>query len=125
MIEQVEQWQRRFLDKFGTRLVYAADELYIKAGIELPSCEEYEEFPQIENGVGMMARFIYEFDSFLGTEGGKLDMLWKRQPDRTVSIATGRCAAGYIGKLARTLENRFDGLKINVYAIENEFLEKM
>lgn len=119
--EQVEQWQRRFLDKFGTRLVYAADELYIKAGIELPSCEEYEEFPQIENGVGMMARFIYEFDSFLGTEGGKLDMLWKRQPDRTVSIATGRCAAGYIGKLARTLENRFDGLKINVYAIENEF----
>ncbi|HOQ06891.1 MAG TPA: DUF512 domain-containing protein [Clostridiales bacterium] len=121
VIEQVEQWQRRFLDKFGTRLVYAADELYIKAGIELPSYEEYEDFPQIENGVGMMTQFMYEFDSFLEMYGSELDKRWKDQSPRTVSIATGKCAAGYIKKMARTLEKRFDGLHINVYAIENEF----
>lgn len=121
VLAQVGEWQKKFLDEFGTRLVYAADEFYIKAGAELPAYEEYEDFPQIENGVGMMKQFMYEFDDFLDTNGSMLDSRWNGEPPRTVSIATGRCAAGYIEGMARTLEKRFDGLHINVYAIENEF----
>jgi len=121
VLAQVGEWQKKFLDEFGTRLVYAADEFYIKAGAELPAYEEYEDFPQIENGVGMMKQFMYEFDDFLDTNGSMLDSRWNGEPPRTVSIATGRCAAGYIKGMARTLEKRFDGLHINVYAIENEF----
>ena len=121
VLAQVGKWQKKFLDEFGTRLVYAADEFYIKAGAELPEYEEYEDFPQIENGVGMMKQFMYEFDEFLDTSGSMLDSRWKGGPPRTVSIATGKCAAEYMEKMARTLEKRFDGLHINVYAIENEF----
>ncbi|HPP36465.1 MAG TPA: DUF512 domain-containing protein, partial [Clostridiales bacterium] len=87
----------------------------------LPEYEEYEDFPQIENGVGMMKQFMYEFDEFLDTSGSMLDSRWKGGPPRTVSIATGKCAAEYMEKMARTLEKRFDGLHINVYAIENGF----
>jgi NifB/MoaA-like Fe-S oxidoreductase len=47
----------RFFEKFGTRLVYCADELYLKAGVPVPKSDYYEDFPQIENGVGMLASF--------------------------------------------------------------------
>ena len=39
--------------------------------------------------------------------------------------SNGKCASGYIRQMARTLEKRYNGLQIIVYAIENEFLEKM
>ncbi|HPP36851.1 MAG TPA: DUF512 domain-containing protein, partial [Clostridiales bacterium] len=101
VLAQVGEWQKKFLDEFGTRLVYAADEFYIKAGAELPAYEEYEDFPQIENGVGMMKQFMYEFDDFLDTNGSMLDSRWNGEPPRTGRIATGRCAAGYIEGMAR------------------------
>ena len=77
ILAQVGQWQKKFLDEYGTRLVYLADELYIKAGVELPLYEEYEDFPQIENGVGLMTQFIYEFKRYLDENGSILDKQWK------------------------------------------------
>ncbi len=121
VLEQVGQWQKRLLEKHDTRLVYLADEFYIKAGANLPSYEEYEDFPQIENGVGLMALFTYEFHEFLREQGKKLDRQFEGQPSRTISIATGRCAADHINEMTRILEKRYNNLKINVYAIENEF----
>src|SRR5690554_6244638 len=61
------------------------------------------------------------FYRYLDTNGEMLDRQWKGQPARTVSIATGKCASGYIRQMARTLEKRYNGLQITVYAIENEF----
>ena len=50
------------LEKFGTRLCYASDEWYITAGKEIPGEEYYEEYPQIENGVGMIRSMDTEID---------------------------------------------------------------
>ncbi|MBQ7900776.1 MAG: DUF512 domain-containing protein, partial [Clostridia bacterium] len=50
VIEQVERHQKQMLEELGTRLVYLADEFYIKAGVDIPPYEAYEDFPQIENG---------------------------------------------------------------------------
>lgn len=44
------------VEKFGTRIFFCADELYLKAGRALPPEEFYEEFTQLENGVGMLRR---------------------------------------------------------------------
>jgi putative radical SAM enzyme (TIGR03279 family) len=121
VIRQVSAHQKRMLDDYGTRLVYLADEFYIKAGMELPSYEEYEDFPQIENGVGLMSLLCREFDDYLNDNGKRLETQWRACAPRTVSIATGRCAAGYIKEMAQTLEKRYNGLGISVYAIENEF----
>ncbi len=57
LIEQVNKWQEHFLKTKNTRFVYAADEFYVKAGQAVPPYETYENFPQLENGVGMMALF--------------------------------------------------------------------
>jgi putative radical SAM enzyme (TIGR03279 family) len=121
VLAQVKKWQERLLGKYETRLVYLADEFYIKAGTDLPSYDEYEDFPQIENGVGLMTLFIYEFNEYLKTHGQRRDSRSGMAKRRNVSIATGICASKYIREMALTLEKRYNGLKINVYAIENEF----
>ncbi|MGI6669532.1 MAG: DUF512 domain-containing protein [Acetivibrionales bacterium] len=122
VVDQVERRQNRFLKQHGTRLVYLADEFYIKAEKDLPSCDEYEDFPQLENGVGMMALFIDEFREYVKRNARKMDRHagkpgWKRN----VSIATGKCSFRYIKQLAQVLERRYNNLKVNVYPVENLF----
>ncbi len=68
VIAQVEKWQERFLETHGTRLVYLGDEFYLMAELPLPVYEEYEDFPQIENGVGLCASLKYEFYEALRSE---------------------------------------------------------
>lgn len=113
-INQVEEWQRKLKKKYGSNLVYIADEVYIVAEREIPSYETYEEFPQLEDGIGMIAKFQREFDS-------KYLRLREREINKTVSIATGKSAYKLIRGLADKLEIKFKGLKINVYQIENNF----
>jgi putative radical SAM enzyme (TIGR03279 family) len=60
VLDTIDKFSDRFRRKFGTRLVFASDEFYIKAGVQFPSASSYEEFPQIENGVGMVAEFLRE-----------------------------------------------------------------
>lgn len=57
-LDMIEGFQEVFLRERGTRLVYGADELYIKAGRRFPSLDDYEALSQIENGVGMVAQFL-------------------------------------------------------------------
>ena len=51
-VHQVEVWQQRARDERNTHWVYGADELYLRAGLELPSESTYGDFEQVENGVG-------------------------------------------------------------------------
>ena len=113
-IDQVEKWQQKFLKKYGSHIVYIADEVYVLAGRKIPSYESYDDFPQLEDGIGMMAKFEHEFDL-------KFAKLKDKDLKKTVSIATGKCAYGFIKKLAKRLENRYKGLNINVFAIKNDY----
>ena len=65
MIALCDRFGEQCLAERGLRTVYAADELYIKAGRELPPAEYYEDFPQLDNGVGMMRRTELEFRAAL------------------------------------------------------------
>jgi len=118
VIEQVRKLQQDFLMKYDSRIVYAADEFYIMAGEQLPAHEEYEDYPQIENGVGLITIFRHEFDEYLKYLGEQ-----KYKPDNniTVSIATGVSAYKYIKEMSDILQDRFTKLKINVYPIKNLF----
>lgn len=113
-INQVEAWQKKLKKKYGSNIVYIADEVYIVAEREIPSYETYEEFPQLEDGIGMIAKFQREFDK-------KYLRLKEREINKTVSIATGKSAYNFIRGLADKLEIKFKGLKVNVYKIENNF----
>lgn len=61
ILEALPAWQRAFRKRCGTRLCFAADELYLKAGQPIPEPREYEDYPQLENGIGLCALFRQEF----------------------------------------------------------------
>ncbi|MBQ1339582.1 MAG: DUF512 domain-containing protein [Ruminococcus sp.] len=113
-IDIIESFQKEFLEKFGTRTVFPSDEFYLIAGRPIPPAEVYEDYPQYENGVGMLRSLMDEFYQALDMaewEGGK----------RSISIATGYSAYGTINTLAKAAENKFPELKCNVYRIRNDF----
>lgn len=113
IIEAVKRWQRKALKKVGTRLFYASDEFYIKAEEDIPQAEEYEAFPQIENGVGLIASMKEEFYRALSEteDDGK----------HHVSIATGKAAYNFIKTIANDAQKKYNGLRVDVYEIKNNF----
>lgn len=57
-LQAVDVFQKRFRKKHGDPVVYASDEIYIRAGRPFPPLKDYGERPQVENGVGMVAEFM-------------------------------------------------------------------
>ena len=71
IVAQVAAWQRQYRARYGVGLVYAADEWYLLAGEEMPRAEEYDGFPQLENGVGLTRVLL---DERLQASGGGLQV---------------------------------------------------
>ncbi|SMB98311.1 putative radical SAM enzyme, TIGR03279 family [Thermanaeromonas toyohensis ToBE] len=120
VVEQIERWQRYFKRLVGSRLVYAADEFYLLAGLELPPARCYEGFPQEENGVGLTRRFLDSFRQEMrnlfakGRIPGSLP--------RRILIVTGELAAPLLKELVGELSRKIQDLEIRVMAITNHFL---
>lgn len=118
IIAEVTAFGDECLERHGTRLFFPADELYIKAGLPLPNDEFYEEYAQIENGVGMLTELETEFRTELDFLEEYID---KFSAPRSVSVATGYAAYDHISRLCSLISGRVDGLKIDVYPIKNNF----
>ena len=113
LIESVKPYQERFLREIGTRLVFPADEFYCLSGLPLPTDEEYEDYPQIENGVGMLRMF--ETDLEYAVE----DLPMEETPPRRICIATGTSVAPFLRELANKHAPR--GTTVEVRPIVNKF----
>lgn len=116
VIDIIEEYQKTAWEKLGTRFIYASDEFYLMAEREIPPYENYEDFPQIENGVGLIASMKDEFYDALEDVSGEYR--------KTVSIATGYSIYDFISEISHELEKKAEGLKINVYKIENTVFGK-
>ncbi len=116
VIDTIDKFGEKCLKKFGTRLFFSSDELYIEAGRELPGEDYYEGYPQIENGVGMIRSMDGEFTD-------ELDFLdeYDLEKPRKVSVATGAAAYDFIKSLADRLCEQVPTLECNVYRITNDF----
>ena len=64
-IKEVEKLQKEFRKTLGVTFAFLGDEIYIKAGVEIPSRRHYGNYPQIEDGVGMVRSFITKFERVL------------------------------------------------------------
>lgn len=120
VVRQVENWQEIFLEQYDSRIVYLADEFYLKAHRPIPPYEYYEDFPQIENGVGLIASMKHEFEQGIQELSSHLKKPAFTEP-RCISIATGTAAYPFICSLVNELEQIIDGLEVRVYAIRNMF----
>ena len=113
VLEQIENWQRKLMEKHGTRFVYASDEFYITAELPIPSEECYEDFPQIENGVGMLASMEAEFMRAMEDDSLKM------QKNEKTIIATGEISYNFIKKLVNLAKMRYNIDDIEVLPIKN------
>ena len=115
-LDQVTAFGDECVKRFGTRLFFCGDELYLKAERELPPDEFYEEYSQLENGVGMLRLMETEFLSALKLSDGCDGVPF--------SIATGVSAAPLFEKLIEMAKEKYPALDGRVYAIENNFFGK-
>lgn len=114
VVDTMERYGDEFLKKHGTRLCYPSDEFYLTAGREIPPSSFYEDFLQIENGVGMWASLRDDY----------LCALEEADPDgkkRSFSIATGVLAAPLMEHLMKKTAEKFPGLDYKIYTIRNDF----
>ena len=116
VIKQVDKWQNKLLNENGSRFIYLSDEFYINAEMDIPDYRYYEDFPQIENGVGMVALFRREVKDALKKVKSVTGLT-----GRKISIATGRLAYENILQLVNEIGKLFVDLQVNIYAIENNF----
>jgi putative radical SAM enzyme (TIGR03279 family) len=118
VLDMINSFGDELKEKLGTRLIYAADEFYLKAGREIPDAEYYEEYPQIENGVGMLRSFADEF----GVGAGDVaDLVSSLDSHRTVTVVTGVASYPLLSSLAHKLESLTDKLTVNVVEVKNHF----
>jgi putative radical SAM enzyme (TIGR03279 family) len=101
------EWKKRH----GARLVFASDEFYIKAGVPMPPARFYEDFPQIENGVGMVADFLQS--------AGRTRVPAAITPLRA-TLVTGVSFSGILKETAARL-NGVRGLSLRLLTVRNKF----
>lgn len=104
--------------KYGTRVFYAADEFYLKAGRPIPDADYYEDYPQIENGVGMLRSFSDEFGMALEDVA---EFSRESRDERTVSLVTGVASYPMMMGLKEKLSVLCPEITLNVYRIVNNF----
>ncbi|MDR1328733.1 MAG: DUF512 domain-containing protein, partial [Oscillospiraceae bacterium] len=115
VVAQVEAAAAKCRAELGSGIFFAADELYIKAGLGLPPDESYEDYPQLENGVGMMRSLITEFDAALENADAAVVV-----NDSPFTAVTGRAAEKFISAL---LDGAREKLAISgdVAGVTNDF----
>ena len=112
-IDMVTVFGDECIKKFGTRIFFCSDEMYICAGRELPPDEFYEEHTQLENGVGMIRLLEAEFKSALSLSDGCDGVPF--------SIACGTSVAPYFEKLICMAKQKYGKINGRVYPIVNDF----
>ena len=114
VIAIAEEYGARFLKQFGTRLVFAADEFYLKAVKDIPDGDFYEEYPQLENGVGMWAMMREEFIA-------ALEQMSPTDKQVNVTLAAGEASAPLFQYLVDLLHKKCYNIFVNVVAVKNRF----
>ncbi len=119
VLDLIHNWQDRIYERSGIHFVHASDEWYMLAGYDLPEEDRYDGYVQIENGVGMVRSLMNEFDEAINN----LKMI--KKPHEHITIATGKLMYPYMCEMMERLTSRFPRLKIDVYAITNNFFGEM
>ena len=117
LIDNVRIYQHRFLNELGTRFVFPSDEFYCICNQPIPEGSEYEDYPQIENGVGMLRLLEQECEEafeFLFSDG-----LPEISDNRSLLIPTGVSAKPFIENIV----NRYkpEKTQIRVIPVTNRF----
>lgn len=116
-IDIISKYQENFKKKYNRPIVYLADEFYLKANEKFPNYNDYLDFGQLEDGIGMIPLFDFEFEK----EISKIKSKALKNIEKKVTLITGMITKDYITKKADKIMSIYSGIKINVVAVENEY----
>ncbi|MBD3317192.1 MAG: DUF512 domain-containing protein, partial [Chitinivibrionales bacterium] len=106
----------------GHRRVFLADELFIRAGESIPARAYYEDFPQIENGVGLVRLMLDTWRKERNKIGPRKRKTPKKGKSRRVLVLTSMSAHPYIEQVAGGIEKVVGGVSLDVVPVKNRFL---
>lgn len=116
-ISLIDKYQNKFLGKYQRRIVFAADEFYLAAQLPIPPADYYEDFAQLENGIGLIRRMLDQSEHLLGIEPTPV-------AKTSVLLLTGKAAFNTLEIVSARLMQAMVNLEIIVVAVENQFLGK-
>lgn len=102
--------------QYASDLIFCADEFYIQAGQDIPQADHYKDYPQIENGIGMIRLMLENFKRKKRTFIKEL-----RKTARPLLFLTSKSAYSYIKDLGEYLNSKLEHDFIRIQAIENHF----
>lgn len=135
LLDHVRPWQRRCRERFGVTLVYPSDEWYLLAGRPIPPATEYDDFAQLENGVGIVRRFLDDWRRLKARLRRKGDRAvyagaeTEQSPERTpardggkagITVVCGHLAAPILQKVCTEMET-LAGRRISVFPVRNDW----
>ena len=112
VIAQVEKFQKKSRQETGKTFVYLGDEFYFLAGKKIPPAEYYDDFPQIENGIGMTRNFIDEFHAEKVSNSNK---------KISIDVVSGTSIAIVLKSLAEEEMRRNKNLDVRILPVINNF----
>ncbi len=97
LVRLVEQYQERFRTEQESGFVYLADEVYLRAGVQLPGSDYYDDYCQLENGIGLARLLLDEFAELEEQLPGKIE-------PREVYVVTGLSAVPVLNQIINRLQ---------------------
>lgn len=114
VINIIDRFGEESLKNTGRRKVFAADEFYLTGQRPIPNADYYEDFPQLENGVGMWALFKEEAEQAL-EESDRVIC------DTQISLVCGMAPAPLLQYVVDKATAKWHNLICRVYPIKNDF----
>lgn len=121
-IQEVSLIQRELREKLGTTFAFLGDEIYLRAGLRVPGRKHYGDYPQIEDGIGMVRSFEREFARLRGRLTRQAQKMNKKRdvPRLSATVMTGTLFAPVLKSLLDELNESF-GTRLYVVAVENHY----
>lgn len=115
VISRIDSYNSEFMCYNNTNIAFAADEFYINADLPMPEADRYGDFAQLENGVGLWTLLKSEFKQAMEETPA-----FSFENERKITMATGHAAFRLIEYIAKSVEEKFENIHINVVKIDNK-----
>jgi putative radical SAM enzyme (TIGR03279 family) len=121
LLDQVDLWQAEFMQKLGTRFVFATDEWYLIGKRPLPTLRHYEGHRLTENGLGMVRVFLDEWRRVKKLELASNLIKENQQITKSVLLVTAPLFAPVLRKVAKEF-SKITGIELHVLEVTNRVL---
>ncbi len=118
VVDTISKLSDTFLKRDGIRRLFIADELFIKAAIKIPSHTYYQDFPQIENGIGLVRTIL---DEWKDLRPALVKNPLKKSAPKNIVIATSVSAVAFIRTIFSELRAGIPSITATIIAVPNTF----